>query len=131
MEGNITLRSISELLGRNFFIPAYQRGYRWRDEQVTDLLSDLYSFATKANKGEKEFYCLQPVVVAKCDDKNNCYEWGKYQIAHSFQDQVNSDDRYAFLTADGSSIFYIPETGSGPLVILDLSTEEVLHYIYE
>jgi hypothetical protein len=68
VEGNITLYSISELLGRNFFIPAYQRGYRWRDEQVTDLLSDLYSFAIKSNKGEKEFYCLQPIVVAKCDE---------------------------------------------------------------
>ncbi|MGM1055455.1 MAG: DUF262 domain-containing protein [Bacteroidota bacterium] len=69
MQGNITLYSISEILGKNFFIPAYQRGYRWQDEQVTDLLADLYSFATKSNKGEKEFYCLQPIVVARCEDK--------------------------------------------------------------
>lgn len=65
------------------------------------------------------------------DEKNNWYEWARYEIAHSFQDQINGDERYTLLTTDGSSIFYIPDTGAGPLVVLDLRTEEVLHYIYE
>jgi hypothetical protein len=63
MANTITLYSISELLEMNFFIPSYQRGYRWDKQQVEDLLDDIYGFALKQNKSEKEFYCLQPVVV--------------------------------------------------------------------
>lgn len=68
MANTITLYSISELLDRNFFIPSYQRGYRWDEQQVEDLLNDIYSFALKPKKSEKEFYCLQPIVVKKCND---------------------------------------------------------------
>lgn len=69
MENEIGLKSISELLGMNFFIPSYQRGYRWTSQQVEDLLEDIYSFANKKNKSEKEFYCLQPIVVKKCTNE--------------------------------------------------------------
>ena len=63
MNNNIELRSVRELMGMNYFIPAYQRGYRWTKSQVEDLLNDLLAFATKKNKTEKEFYCLQPIVL--------------------------------------------------------------------
>ena len=63
----LTLKSIDELLGKNYFIPSYQRGYRWGKRQVEDLLEDLYAFATDAQKKPGSFYCLQPVVVKKCD----------------------------------------------------------------
>ncbi len=65
MNNYIELKPISELLGMSFFIPSYQRGYRWTEQQVTDLLDDIYSFATKKKESEKEFYCLQPVIVKK------------------------------------------------------------------
>jgi hypothetical protein len=58
----IEMKSLIELRdGRIFYVPAYQRGYRWNEEQVKDLLDDLYSFAT--GKNGKQFYCLQPVIV--------------------------------------------------------------------
>jgi hypothetical protein len=47
----------------NFFIPSYQRGYRWDKQQVEELLDDIYTFAIKHDKTEKEFYCLQPIIV--------------------------------------------------------------------
>ena len=50
-----------ELLDKNFRIPDYQRGYRWDRKQVFDLLNDLKEFAQE--KREREFYCLQPLVV--------------------------------------------------------------------
>ena len=54
----IEMKSLIELRdGRIFYVPAYQRGYRWNEEQVKDLLDDLYSFAT--GKNEKQFYCLR------------------------------------------------------------------------
>ena len=64
LDNKIETRTIASLLGLNFFIPSYQRGYRWTSQQVTDLLNDVYEFV---NKGEKkdEFYCLQPIVVKK------------------------------------------------------------------
>jgi uncharacterized protein with ParB-like and HNH nuclease domain len=68
----IELRSIGELLEMNFFIPSYQRGYRWDKQQVEDLLDDIYDFVFK-NKGSK-IYCLQPVIVRKCgkEDIEKC-----------------------------------------------------------
>ena len=68
MQNKINLYTVSEILGKNFFIPSYQRGYRWEEQQVTDLLNDIYSFAIKKNKSDKEFYCLQPIVVRKCSE---------------------------------------------------------------
>lgn len=41
-----------------FFIPSYQRGYRWGKEEVERLLDDIYSNGSKG-------YCLQPVVVRR------------------------------------------------------------------
>lgn len=63
MANEIKLHAISDLLEMDFFIPSYQRGYRWTEQQVTDLLSDIYAFAVKDNKTDGEFYCLQPIVV--------------------------------------------------------------------
>lgn len=69
----IKLKSISELFGESFFVPAYQRGYRWDRSQINDLLNDIYSFANKKNKADKEFYCLQPIIV-KHNNNENYYE---------------------------------------------------------
>jgi uncharacterized protein with ParB-like and HNH nuclease domain len=61
-ENKIELKSVSELLGMKFFIPSYQRGYRWTDLQIENLLNDILEFS----KGvDGDFYCLQPLVVKK------------------------------------------------------------------
>ena len=62
---NISIKPINELLNYNFFIPSYQRGYRWTEQQVTDLLNDINEFTPKEiqNSNEKTWYCLQPIVV--------------------------------------------------------------------
>ncbi|MEL7659382.1 DUF262 domain-containing protein [Acetobacterium wieringae] len=44
-----------------FYIPSYQRGYRWGEDQVIRLLDDVNSNGTKN-------YCLQPVVVRRRKD---------------------------------------------------------------
>ena len=71
----LKLKSIYELLcneegkAERFFIPSYQRGYRWSSRQVIDLLKDIWEFASKRQKQEGEFYCLQPIVVKRTDSK--------------------------------------------------------------
>jgi len=68
---NLTEKPIAELLGLNFFIPSYQRGYRWTDREVEDLLDDINAFTPvpieKSNN--KTWYCLQPIVVKECNDE--------------------------------------------------------------
>ena len=64
MQNSIEPKSINDLLQLAFFIPSYQRGYRWTKQQVTDLLNDIEAFA-KSNPSEGAFYCLQPIVVKK------------------------------------------------------------------
>lgn len=65
----ISLKPVKELLGMNFFIPDYQRGYRWEKQQAIDLLEDIYAFALKTSHTSEEIYCIQPLVVSeKADD---------------------------------------------------------------
>ena len=59
-EKPIMLKAVRELLGLRFYIPNYQRGYRWTEVQVKDLLNDIDDFMTKRSS---EYYCLQPLVV--------------------------------------------------------------------
>ncbi len=57
----IETKTITELLGMNFYIPEYQRGYRWTHHNVLQLLNDIWEY--RQNGVVKTFYCLQPVVV--------------------------------------------------------------------
>ena len=52
-------KKVSEING-NFFVPAYQRGYRWGKE-ATKLLDDISEIDDKRDYQ----YCLQPIVVKK------------------------------------------------------------------
>ena len=74
----MAITSIDKLMGRTFFVPSYQRGYRWGRQEVEALLNDLWEFylQTKDKKDEEErenlleenknvFYCLQPIVLYK------------------------------------------------------------------
>ena len=82
IENALELKAIPELYDKNFFIPDYQRGYRWGTRQVEQLIDDLTNFF---EKGKGEFYCLQPVVVKAMSsseieeyklhsiDDNNCW----------------------------------------------------------
>lgn len=62
------LKNIHELLGENFYIPAYQRGYRWGAIQVKELLDDIWDFSQPNGGNDSAFYCLQPVVVVRGED---------------------------------------------------------------
>ena len=55
---------IKETAVANFFIPGYQRGYRWTEQQVKDLLNDINEFEPENDS----WYCLQPLVVKGLND---------------------------------------------------------------
>ena len=57
----------------NFFVPSYQRGYRWTEREVTRLLDDVYNLLDHENinslRNSKD-YCLQPIVVKNLGENN-------------------------------------------------------------
>jgi len=76
----LKLKSIYELLcneegkAESFFIPSYQRGYRWTKLQVEELLQDIWDFAQDVESNKNSgFYCLQPIVVKKTKSEN--FDW--------------------------------------------------------
>ena len=54
--------TVWELMGNKFYVPDYQRGYRWTELEVTKLLEDLEEYINDY-KGDDSFYCMQPLVV--------------------------------------------------------------------
>lgn len=72
----IVLKSIGEkdFLSLDFFIPYYQRGYRWTPRQVEELLNDIYEFGLRSDKSDGEFYCIQPLVVIRHKEDPNKWE---------------------------------------------------------
>ena len=79
MQGQLTnnhveLRAVQTLLGKRYYIPSYQRGYRWTTKQVTQLLDDLLEFF-KLKKRKGEFYCLQPIVVVPLQGGQRPQQW--------------------------------------------------------
>ena len=69
MSKNISLKSIVDFENNNinFYIPSYQRGYRWKKRQVSQLIDDIDAFTPTESS---PFYFLQALAVAK-DIENN------------------------------------------------------------
>lgn len=51
-----------------YYIPLYQRGYKWTSSQIEKLLSDINHFEYKVGK----FYCVQNITLVP-NEKDNCY----------------------------------------------------------
>jgi len=76
MENVLKLKMISELNKYSFFIPSYQRGYKWTSKEVLDLLNDIDDFKPRLidESEDKTWYCLQPVVIKLKNKDKNEYE---------------------------------------------------------
>lgn len=79
-----------------FFIPSYQRGYRWDKIEVTALLDDLLEFLL-VNTNKSETYCLQPVVVKELND-------GSYEVLDGQQRLTTLFILLSYLKKDDSEI---------------------------
>lgn len=86
MDNSIELKPVKDLLGMNFFIPEYQRGYRWKTRQVLDLLEDIQEFITNTPGG---MYCLQPLVVKNKEKLNEEELLDNVRSAQSIQEVKN------------------------------------------
>ena len=61
---SIITKTIGDLKDHRFFVPSYQRGYRWTKHEVTALLDDVNEFSAEGGKR----YCIQPLIVKRRDD---------------------------------------------------------------
>ena len=75
------LKAISELGGCDFFVPSYQRGYRWGKREVEALLGDIWDFAKEP---KAKFYCLQPVMVRKIGERRYSLIDGQQRLTTIF-----------------------------------------------
>ena len=90
MSNKIELKSISELSGMKFFIPDYQRGYRWTKELVNDFLDDIDEFIKRNHGG---FYCIQPLVVKKNIIKSEEYCEKLKELSHEDNNLIDSTEK--------------------------------------
>ncbi len=54
---NTNIRTVEEVFleyNKGFEIPHFQRGYRWRKENIEELIDDIYN--------DEQKYCLQPII---------------------------------------------------------------------
>lgn len=89
---NIELKAIKDLLGMNFYIPNYQRGYRWTRQQVRDLLGDIKEFM---ENNSTNIYCIQPLVVKQTPIRDGLMD--QIRLAQSVDDVrrlINASDTW-------------------------------------
>lgn len=60
----VDTKCLHDFHGYQFWIPKYQRGYRWGIRQAKDFVSDLWRYAQDGTC-KKRIYCLQPLVVGQ------------------------------------------------------------------
>lgn len=73
------LISVIDVINKNedfdYLVPAYQRCYRWTEENVNDLLKDFVDFFDRYHEDKEQKYCLQPLTLKdKIDEAGNCHK---------------------------------------------------------
>lgn len=98
MRDKSNIKTIKELHEYTFYIPDYQRNYRWTKDEVQQLIDDIYY--------SEEGYSLQPIVVKKKKDKEYELIDGQqrlttlYIIFMIFEIEYNKDVEYYKIKRD-------------------------------
>lgn len=122
---HITLKSVNELIDvKNYYIPSYQRGYRWTVTQVQNLLDDLYEFMEKSFGNSDAFYCLQPLVLRKRNDDS-------FEVIDGQQRLTTISILLMFLKEDSFELDYATRKGSAEFLksLGQVETVEEIHNI--
>ena len=115
----------SDLLDdRSFYIPSYQRGYRWTKQQVYDLCNDLLEYTLKGDKTPESFYSLQPLIVRMGQFVINGELRKAYEVIDGQQRLTTMFLLYRFL-AKGQRYENMDE------VTKDLKNKRLYHIYYE
>jgi hypothetical protein len=115
-----------------FRIPPYQRGYRWKKDDVEKLLNDLKAFL-ESTQDHRPFYCLQPLVVTKSKDHPS--EWevvdGQQRLTTLFLiwKVINESPPYdlSYDTRDRSKFFLKKISEKTPSDITNIDFHHIYH----
>lgn len=104
-EKSFNPRNVKDIIDSDtrYFVPAYQRGYRWEEQQVLELLDDIWNWSLEDNDNTKKKYCLQPIVISESD--NQKYDFNLvdgqqrltsiYIIIKAIKDEIKKDAKYS------------------------------------
>jgi hypothetical protein len=95
--GKTRLRKVRHLRREKFFIPFFQRGYKWTKTEVNLLLNDIC-----AHPAEQR-YCLQPIVIAR--------RLGSWEVIDGQQRLTTIHLILKFLKHEGFQLEYARKTG--------------------
>lgn len=119
----------------HFYVPAYQRGYRWGKTEVNALLNDIYEYGSRLKNTSGEYYCLQPIVVRNLGDKFELID-GQQRLTTIYLIYVFMNKAsYGFMNEPLFSLSY--ETREDSATYLKEPTEEQkddnidFHFIYD
>ena len=90
----IITKTIGDLQDLRFYVPSYQRGYRWMEYEVNALLDDVNEFSTEGGKQ----YCIQPLIVKSRED-------GSFEVVDG---QQRLTTIYIFMKIAEEKTEYIP-----------------------
>ena len=91
-EISLTTKPVGSIAGR-FFVPSYQRGYRWSSNEVVRLLEDIF-------RNGNARYCLQPIVV-----RHNA---GRYELVDGQQRLTTLFLIYQYMYKELGGVFDAP-----------------------
>ena len=103
----------------DFYIPSYQRGYRWEETEVIRLLDDIYSTDGKRN------YCLQPVVVRRRGDQYELIDGQQRLTTIYLIYRFMHEESFGFIDEPGFNLHYeTREKSEEFLKTIDLSRKD-------
>ena len=133
-EINLDTKLVGDIKG-HFYVPAYQRGYRWGKTEVNALLNDIYEYGSRLKNSSGEYYCLQPIVVRNLGDKYELID-GQQRLTTIYLIYVFMNKAsYGFMNEPLFSLSY--ETREDSATYLKEPTEEQkddnidFHFIYD
>ena len=109
-------KNIGQIEGE-FFLPDYQRGYRWTEDEIQLLLDDIY-------ESEGKPYCLQPVVVKRTQGRFELID-GQQRLTTIYLIFKYMESQLGPLYAPGFKLTYETRDSSADfLQSLDMSSRE-------
>lgn len=112
----LNTKPVSEISG-TFYVPSYQRGYRWGQDEVLRLVNDILT------NGRKK-YCLQPIVVRNNGDSYELID-GQQRLTTLYLIYKCMNDMDSFWSAPTFSLEYQTRDKSADFLrTIDLSRRE-------
>ncbi|OYU56722.1 MAG: hypothetical protein CFE25_05710 [Chitinophagaceae bacterium BSSC1] len=116
---------INALVGKHFIVKDYQRGYKWDEKEINELLNDV----NKHNKGR---YCLQPIIVKEQNNEVELIDGQQrltsiYLILAFLNNKLTTAFSISYETRNESKVFLLDKLlATTPFALNNVSWEELI-----